>query len=70
MATIERDFDRDHQRTVYRPSEGYAAAEQQDETTVLVVDDDEHIVELLTLYFEKEHYRVVTCLDGNEAMKC
>lgn len=68
MATSEHEFDREHQRAAHRPGEGHCAAEPQDETTVLVVDDDEHIVELLTLYFEKEHYRVATCLDGNEAM--
>lgn len=42
--------------------------ENQSGTKVLIVDDDENIVELLTLYFEKEHYRVFSCLDGNKAM--
>ncbi|MGI6077027.1 MAG: response regulator [Fastidiosipilaceae bacterium] len=43
--------------------------DKQNSTVVLIVDDDENIVELLTLYFEKEHYRVYSCLNGNEAME-
>ncbi len=36
---------------------------------VLIVDDDESIVELLKLYFEKEHYQVFTCYDGLTAVE-
>lgn len=35
---------------------------------VLLVDDDENIIELLTLYLEKEGYVVSSCLDGDSAM--
>ncbi|MDI9469378.1 MAG: response regulator transcription factor [Bacillota bacterium] len=37
--------------------------------TVLVVDDDPHIVELLTLYFEKEGYLVRSSGDGVSALE-
>ncbi|MFC1959725.1 response regulator transcription factor [Chloroflexota bacterium] len=36
--------------------------------TILVVDDDPHIVELTTLYLEKESYRVISALDGAQAL--
>ena len=38
-------------------------------TRVLIVDDDEHILELLSLYFTKEKYDVVTCSDGMQAIR-
>ena len=37
--------------------------------TVLIVDDDPHIVELLTLYFEKEGYVVRASGDGIDALE-
>lgn len=39
------------------------------EPKVFIVDDDDHIVELLTLYFEVEHYQVYTCSDGSQAVE-
>ena len=44
-------------------------AARNQNTTVLLVDDDENIIELLTLYFEKEGYTVFGCTDGNQAME-
>lgn len=35
----------------------------------LIVDDDPHISELLRLYFDKDGFEVVTCLDGLEAVE-
>lgn len=35
---------------------------------ILVVDDDRKIVELVTLYLQKEGYRVVQAFDGNTAL--
>ena len=35
---------------------------------ILVVDDDEKIVELVRVYLEKDGYRVLTSLDGLEAL--
>lgn len=35
---------------------------------VLIVDDDPAILELLRLYFEKEAYEVMTCLNGEDAL--
>ena len=34
---------------------------------VLLVDDDQSIIEVLKLYFEKEGYQVVTCMQGDKA---
>ena len=34
---------------------------------VLLVDDDPSIIEVLKLYFEKEGYQVVTCMQGDKA---
>jgi DNA-binding response OmpR family regulator len=34
---------------------------------VLLVDDDPSIIEVLKLYFEKEEYQVVTCMQGDKA---
>ncbi|MGI6327100.1 MAG: response regulator [Saccharofermentanales bacterium] len=34
---------------------------------VLIVDDDPNISELLRLYFDKDGFAVVSCLDGNQA---
>lgn len=39
----------------------------QDET-ILVVDDDRKIVELVTLYLQREGYRVLQAFDGNAAL--
>lgn len=36
--------------------------------TILVVDDDRKIVELVTLYLQKEGYRVIQAFDGNTAL--
>jgi two-component system alkaline phosphatase synthesis response regulator PhoP len=36
--------------------------------TILVVDDDRKIVELVTLYLQKEGYRVLQAFDGNAAL--
>ncbi len=36
--------------------------------TILVVDDDRKIVELVTLYLQREGYRVVQAFDGNAAL--
>ena len=36
--------------------------------TILVVDDDRKIVDLVTLYLEKEGYRVLQAFDGNTAL--
>lgn len=36
--------------------------------TILVVDDDEDIQEIISLYLEKEGYRVITVADGKEAL--
>lgn len=36
--------------------------------TILVVDDDRKIVELVTLYLQKEGFRVVQAFDGNTAL--
>ena len=36
---------------------------------ILVVDDEEHIIELVELYLGKEGYRVVTAIDGDEAVE-
>jgi len=44
-----------------------AAAQAQGET-ILVVDDDRKIVELVTLYLQKEGFRVVQAFDGNTAL--
>ena len=38
------------------------------ETKILVVDDDSNICELLRLYLEKEGYRVITAMNGKEAL--
>ncbi len=35
---------------------------------VLIVDDDPNISELLRLYFEKDGFTVISCLDGDKAM--
>lgn len=35
----------------------------------LIVDDDPHISELLRLYFDKDGFDVVTCLDGVQAVE-
>ncbi len=37
--------------------------------TVLVCDDDKAIVDAIGIYLEREGYRVVTALDGEEALK-
>ena len=44
-----------------------ATAAAQGET-ILVVDDDRKIVELVTLYLQKEGFRVVQAFDGNTAL--
>lgn len=36
--------------------------------TILVVDDDPHIVELTTLYLEKDGYTVISAIDGAQAL--
>ena len=38
--------------------------------TVLVVDDELDIVEAVKAILEEEQYRVVTCPNGREALKC
>lgn len=38
--------------------------------TILIVDDDEDIREIITLYLEKEGYRVISASDGNQALAC
>jgi len=38
------------------------------EIKILVVDDDSNICELLRLYLEKEGYRVITAMNGKEAL--
>lgn len=38
--------------------------------TVLVVDDELDIAEAVKAILEEEHYRVVTCPNGREALKC
>jgi DNA-binding response OmpR family regulator len=40
-----------------------------DEPTILVVDDEPNIVEVVSAYLNREHYRVVTASDGEAAMK-
>lgn len=35
---------------------------------VLIVDDDPNIIELLTLYFEKEDFQVLSCTNGLDVM--
>ena len=35
---------------------------------VLVIDDDADIIELEKLYFEKEGYEVVSCMQGDKAV--
>ena len=39
------------------------------ELTVLVVDDEPNIVEVVSAYLEREHFRVITALDGEEALR-
>lgn len=36
---------------------------------VLVIDDEENVCELITLYFEKAGYDVLSCGDGNEGIE-
>ncbi|MEH7238571.1 response regulator transcription factor [Bacillus sp. JJ1562] len=36
--------------------------------TILIVDDQPEIVELLSLYLEKENYRILEAFDGQEAL--
>ncbi|HEX8698619.1 MAG TPA: response regulator [Myxococcaceae bacterium] len=38
--------------------------------TVLVVDDELDIVEAVKAILEEEQYRVITCPNGREALKC
>ncbi len=38
--------------------------------TVLVVDDELDIVEAVKAILEEEQYRVITCPNGKEALKC
>lgn len=38
--------------------------------TVLIVDDELDIVEAVKAILEEERYRVVTCANGREALKC
>ena len=38
--------------------------------TVLVVDDELDIVEAVKAILEEERYRVITCPNGREALKC
>jgi CheY-like chemotaxis protein len=38
--------------------------------TVLIVDDEMDIVEAVKAILEEERYRVVTCPNGREALKC
>ena len=35
----------------------------------LIVDDDPNISELLRLYFDKDGFAVITCLDGDKAVE-
>lgn len=37
--------------------------------TILIVDDQPEIVELLSLYLEKENYRILEAFDGREALQ-
>ncbi len=37
--------------------------------TILVVDDDPHIIELTTLYLAQEGFRVISALDGAQALQ-
>ncbi|WP_077620880.1 response regulator transcription factor [Bacillus sinesaloumensis] len=37
--------------------------------TILIVDDQPEIVELLSLYLEKENYRILEAFDGHEALE-
>ncbi len=37
-------------------------------STILVVDDDKKTVDLIRLYLEREHYRVLMAYDGQEAL--
>lgn len=38
--------------------------------TVLIVDDELDIIEALKSILEDEHYKVVSCGNGREALKC
>ena len=38
------------------------------EQTVLVVDDDPNVLQLSRLYLERDGYRVITALDGNDGL--
>jgi CheY-like chemotaxis protein len=38
--------------------------------TVLIVDDELDIVEAMKAILEEERYRVITCGNGREALKC
>lgn len=38
------------------------------EETILVVDDNEDIREIITIYLEKEGYKVITAIDGKEGL--
>lgn len=40
-----------------------------DKQKILIVDDDRHIVELISLYVEKEGYETVCAYDGKEALQ-
>jgi two-component system, sensor histidine kinase and response regulator len=44
-------------------------SEAKTPATILVVDDNEMNVELLSNMLERYHYRVMTCLNGQEAIK-
>ena len=36
---------------------------------VLIADDDPNVLELLSLYLEKDDYEVLKALDGEEALR-
>ncbi|MCK8824470.1 response regulator transcription factor [Fuchsiella alkaliacetigena] len=39
------------------------------EKQILIVDDDENVIEILSLYLQKENYDLVVARDGEEAIK-
>lgn len=69
MHNVDRETDRNTTASAKRANTGLFPAERNDMPKVLIVDDDESIVELLTLYFEKENYEVVTHNEGSQAVE-
>ena len=46
-----------------------SSAEAPAGALVLVADDDAHIVELVTMYLQRNGYRVETAYDGTETLR-